>query len=106
MDVESDTTVMLSNIQMFVREFTKVPFYHLFLEAFLFAWIYWLLYNRSRRGQRSKEIRLTREEEHQLLSEWHPEPLVPSFNRNDPALKPPVLSGKVLVLLLLRILSK
>jgi len=94
-DPESDTTVMLSNIQVFVREFTKVPFYHLLLEAFLFAWIYWLLYNRSRRGQRSKEIRLTREEEHQLLSEWHPEPLVPSFNRNDPSLKPPVLSGKL-----------
>jgi len=40
-------------------------------------------------------MRLTREEEEQLLSEWHPEPLVPPYVHNDPALSPVVLSGKL-----------
>ena len=89
---------MLSKVQVFFREFTQVPGYHLLLEAFLLAWIVWLLWRRSQKYAKSREMRLTREEEEQLLSEWHPEPLVPPYDHHHPALSPVVLSGKVRLL--------
>ena len=89
---------MFTSIERIFTEFTQVPTYHLLLEAFLFLWISWLLYRRyrSRKVQKSKEIRLTKEEEEELLAEWHPEPLVPPYDPDHPALHVPVMSGKVL----------
>jgi len=86
---------MLNHVHLFVREFTQVPVYHLLLEAFLLAWIAWLLYSKSRRSVKSREVRLTHDEEEELLAEWHPEPLVPPFDKNHPALNPAILSGKM-----------
>ena len=51
--------------------------------------------SKSRRSVKSREVRLTHDEEEELLAEWHPEPLVPPFDRNHPALNPAILSGKV-----------
>ena len=69
----------------------QVPTYHLVLEGFLFLWILWLLARRyQRRGQNrggggnfaAHEIKLTKEEEEELLAEWKPEPLVPTVLGN------------------------
>ena len=66
----------------------QVPTYHLVLEGFLFLWILWLLARRyRRRGQNhgnfaAHEIKLTKEEEEELLAEWKPEPLVPTIMGN------------------------
>jgi len=78
------------------REFSQVPTYHLLLEGFLFLWVAWLLFRRVTKSRsRSHEgIRLTKEEEEELLAEWKPEPLVPEIDPNHPALHVPIVSGK------------
>ena len=60
-------------------------------------WILWLLARRYlRKGQnRGNEVKLTKEEEEELLSEWKPEPLVPNVVTDDTDLEPvPVVEGK------------
>lgn len=86
---------LIGQITSLMREFAQVPTYHLLLEAFLFLWIGWLLYRRLRQRKRDKkEVKLTLEEEEELLAEWNPEPLVPPYDPKDPAINPPTITGK------------
>ena len=67
------------------------------LEGFLFLWVAWLLFRRvtKSRSRAYESVRLTKEEEEELLAEWKPEPLVPEVDPNHPALHTPIISGKV-----------
>ena len=67
------------------------------LEGFLFLWVAWLLFRRvtKSRSRSHDNVRLTKEEEEELLSEWKPEPLVPEVDPDHPALHVPIVSGKV-----------
>ena len=68
------------------------------LEALLLLWVLWLLarrYRRPRRGRGvSDDIKLTKEEEEELLAEWKPEPLVPDVDPDDLALHLPTVEAK------------
>ena len=87
--------LIICNLNLF--QCNKVPTYHLLLEGFLFLWVAWLLFRRVTKSRsRSHEgVRLTKEEEEELLAEWKPEPLVPEVDPNHPALHVPIVSGKV-----------
>ena len=67
------------------------------LEGFLFLWVAWLLFRRvtKSRSRSHDNVRLTKEEEEELLAEWKPEPLVPEVDPDHPALHVPIVSGKV-----------
>ena len=60
-------------------------------------WVAWLLFRRvtKSRSRAQEGVRLTKEEEEELLAEWKPEPLVPEVDPNHPALHVPIVSGKV-----------
>ena len=47
------------------------------------------------RSRANETVRLTKEEEEELLAEWKPEPLVPDVNSNHPALHVPTVTRKV-----------
>ncbi|XP_076063264.1 serine palmitoyltransferase subunit I [Oratosquilla oratoria] len=68
--------------------------YHLALEGVLLLWILWLL--TAKKQPSTKNQRLSRKEEEDLLAEWTPEPLVPNPpDPNHPDLKPRVVQGKL-----------
>ena len=67
------------------------------LEGFLFLWVAALLFRRvtKSRSRANETVKLTKEEEEELLAEWKPEPLVPDVDPNHPALHVPIVTGKV-----------
>ena len=76
----------------------QVPTYHLIIESFLFLWVLWLLVRRvSARRKNKAEIKLTREEEEELLAEWKPEPLISGVDPDHEALHVPVIDHKVAI---------
>lgn len=87
---------MWSQFQALASDFVQVPTYHLLLESFLLFWILWLLARRflQKRGQQNRAdfIKLTKEEEEELLAEWKPDPLVPLDLEPEEPL--PVIEGK------------
>lgn len=86
---------MWSQFQALLNDFVQVPTYHLLLESFLLFWILWLLARRflqKRARNRADLVKLTKEEEEELLAEWKPEPLVPlNLEPEEPL---PVIEGK------------
>ena len=48
------------------------------------------------RSRAYESVRLTKEEEEELLAEWKPEPLVPEVDPDHPALHVPIVTGKVI----------
>ena len=83
---------MFVKITDFFSDFIQVPAYHLVLEAILLVWVVWLLIRRYRRPRR--EVKLTKEEEEELLAEWKPEPLVPEVDPDHPMLHLPTVESK------------
>jgi len=72
--------------------FLQAPLYHLVIEGLLMVWVVWLLL----RKPKTRETKLTRKEQEELIADWHPEPLVPiNPDRSHPALNPLVIEGKV-----------
>jgi len=83
---------MWAQCQDLIDDFLQVPTYHLVLEGVLFLWIVWLLARRYQKRGRGNEIKLTKEEEEELLAEWKPEPLVPE--EIDVDIQMPIVDGK------------
>ena len=87
---------MWTQLKAHVSDFLEVPTYHLIFEGVLLLWILWLLsrrlFKKSPKG--SSEIRLTKEEEEELLADWKPEPLVPILSNDDMEVFP-MIDGKV-----------
>ncbi|XP_055854973.1 serine palmitoyltransferase 1 isoform X2 [Episyrphus balteatus] len=78
---------ILNEIDRIIR---NTPLYALVLEAFLLLSVIWLiLYKRNGRK------RYTSEEEEALILSFEPEALVAEVDKNHPALKPRMVSGKV-----------
>ncbi|XP_040583981.1 serine palmitoyltransferase 1 [Lepeophtheirus salmonis] len=86
---------VLTQVWSLVKTFTQVPAYHLLLEGILFVVIGGLLVRRvQNRSRKVRAEKFCKEEEEELLSEWEPEPLVPEYDLNHPALHVPVLDQK------------
>lgn len=78
------------------KDWSNLPTYHLLLETFLLCCLGLLLFGRrATRSSNSGKVKLTKEEEEELLAEWVPEPLVPDVDPDDPMLRSPIVSGKV-----------
>ncbi|ODM92625.1 Serine palmitoyltransferase 1 [Orchesella cincta] len=60
-------------LAFFYRNLIGAPSYHLYLEAFLALWLFWLI--RQRKKAEKKKL-LTAEEEETIINAWQPRPLV------------------------------
>jgi len=69
------------------------PFYHLAFEGFLVIWILWLLFRKS--YSPSEKSKLTEKDKKELLDEWTPEPLVPTYEVRESIVNPRVIEGPV-----------
>lgn len=92
---------IVHHIAVLWKDFSQVPTYHLIIEAFLGLWVLWLLVRRVSARKNVVDVKLTREEEEELLAEWKPEPLISEVDPDHEALHVPVIDhkpGKHLVL--------
>ncbi|XP_068229788.1 serine palmitoyltransferase 1-like [Palaemon carinicauda] len=90
--VNKSLTSYLDLITLFFHNFQAGP-YHLALDGVLILCIIWLFTAKKRP---SRLIKLTKEEEDDLIAEWIPEPLVPNPPEADhPSLNTRTVHGKV-----------
>lgn len=90
MDISSHETSC--ELYEMLMAFWKAPTYHLALEAFLTLMIFWLIFHKSYKPERTE---LTEQEKEALINEWTPEPLVPESDENHYALNPKICHGKM-----------
>ncbi|XP_052012787.1 serine palmitoyltransferase 1 [Apodemus sylvaticus] len=74
-----------------VQALYEAPAYHLILEGILILWIIRLVFSKTYKLQERSD--LTAKEKEELIEEWQPEPLVPPFSKNHPALNYNLVSG-------------
>ncbi|XP_065905066.1 serine palmitoyltransferase 1-like isoform X2 [Dysidea avara] len=72
--------------------FLQVPTYHLIVEVLLVVYILRLLLSKT--SDKPKEVKLTKEEEDELIAEWQPEPLIPKGYPGDHSVDDaPIVTG-------------